>query len=163
METIYELIKKHFAGNGEDVMWKSTEMISDAIERSMPEMAKKHLMNDLYGLMTGGHYDSEMAEADVEKMFFVDEAGDKHFGPFYSHKEVKAVYDKVYQKIPDYNEYDFYVVMNMVASDNHDLLIEWFPNDTADERAEKYAKMAVMWLDDKDWPTTDKIWSYLHK
>ena len=163
METIYNLIKKHSAGKGEDIMWKSTEIISDAIDRSMPELAKKHLINDLYGLMSGGHYDECMAREDVEKMYFLDEAGKEHYGPFYSDKETAALYNSIQMEIPDYNEWDFFVVMNMIASDSRGFIMKWYPNYTAEERTEKYIDMAVAWLKDKDWPTTDKIWAYLHK
>ena len=162
MESIYELIKNHSEGKGEDMMWKSTEIISDAIDKSMPESAKKELYYDLYGLMSNGHYDREMAISDVEDMYYVGEDGDKHYAPYLTEPVVKEEFNKVESKIPHYNEWDFYVTLHMIVSDNHNLLNRWFPSDTQDERIRKYVETAVNWLADDDWPSHDKIWAYLH-
>ena len=162
MQTIYELIKEHSAGKGEDVMWKSTAIISDAIEHSMPEEAKRKLHDALFGLMSDGHYDKEMAFADVSKMYYVDSAGVKHMAPYLTETVVKEEYDKVSAKIPAYNEWDFYVTMHMIVSDNHNLLERWFPGEPQEERIRKYVEMSVNWLADDDWPSTDRIWAYLH-
>ena len=163
METIYELIKKHSDGKGEDMMWKTTEAISEAIEHGLPEDHKVKLYNELYGLLSDGHYNESMAEADIAKMYYIDEDGDKHYAPYFAAPAVKEAYAKVKSTIPAYNEYDFAVVMNMVASDNHNLYMKWFPDSTSEERHEKYVEMAVNWLADQDWPRKDKIWAYLHK
>ena len=162
MKTIYELIKEHSSGKGEDVMWKSTAIISDAIERGMPEDEKHKLYDALFGLMSNGHYNEEMALADVEKMYYLDEAGEKHYAPYLTAPVVKEEYDKVADKIPAYNEWDFYVTMHMIVSDNHNLLNKWFPDAPQEERIEKYVELAVNWLADDDWPSTDRIWAYLH-
>ena len=162
MQTIYDLIKEHSNGKGEDTMWKSTQIISDAVEHSMPEDAKKKLYNDLFGLMSGGHYNEEMADADVEKMYYIDDAGEKHYAPYLTAPVVKEEYDKVAPKIPAYNEWDFYVTLHMVVSDYHNLLNKWFPDEPQEERVGKYVELAVNWLADDDQPATDRIWAYLH-
>lgn len=162
METIYELIKKHSAGKGEEMMWKTTEVISEAIKHGLPEDYKVKLYNELYGLLSDGHYNEAMAEADIAKMYYVDEDDEKHYAPYFTAPAVKDEYTKIKSMIPDYNEWDFAVTLNMVASDNHNLIMKWFPESTAESRLEKYVEMAVNWLHDQDWPETDKIWAYLH-
>ena len=162
METIYNLIKTHSTGKGEDTMWKSTAIISDSIEKNMPEKAKAELYEELYGLMSGGHYDCEMAEQDVKKMYYVDENGEKHHGPYLTAPVVKELYEKVKSHVADYNEWDFYVTLHMIVSDYHNILVKWFPSASQDERIEKYVELAVNWLNDPDWPSKDRIWSYLH-
>ena len=162
METLYEFIKEHSDGKGEDMMWKSTAIISDAVEKNFTKDAKKKLLDDLYGLMSGGHYNESMADCDVEKMFYVDESGVEHYGPYLTKPEVKALYDKVKTTIPDYNEWDWYVTLHMIVSDNHNLINDWFPGETATEHVERYVKMAVNWLHDQDRPCTNRIWTYMH-
>lgn len=162
MDTIYELIKNHSSGKGEDMMWKTTVIISDAIEKDMPKDAKNKLYYDLYGLLSGGHYDRGMAEADIEKMYYIDEMGEKHHGPYLTEDAVMAMYRKVKSIIPAYNEWDFDVTLHMIVSDNYSLIMKWFPNATADERADKFLDMAINWLTDQDWPSKDRIWHYLH-
>ena len=162
METIYELIKKNSVGKGEDIMWKSTAIISDAVEHDMSEDAKKKLYNDLYGLMSNGHYNEDMALCDVEKMYYEDSGGSKHYAPYLTAPAVKEEYNKIASKINEYNEWDFYVTLHMIVSDYHNLMERWFPEDSQEERIEKYVELAVNWLDDDDWPENDRIWAYLH-
>ena len=162
MKSIYEIIKETGADLGEDVMWDTTRVISDAIEESMPEDAKEKLYADLYGHLSNGHYNEEFALAAVEEMYYIDEAGNKHSGPYWTEAVVRDWYNSVKQEISHYNCWDFYVTINMVASDNHNLLTKWFPADTAEDREKKYAAMAVNWLKDEDWVGHDKIWHYLN-
>ena len=162
METIYNLIKTHSTGKGEDMMWRSTAMISDAIEKWMPEEKKKDLYNSLFGLMSEGHYDEEMAKSDVVKMFYVDSDGEKHYGPYLEDDAVKKSFEGVSSKIEDYNCWDFYVTLHMIVSDYHNIMMKWFPDDTSGERVDKYVELAVNWLSDPDKVSTDRIWAYLH-
>ena len=162
METIYNLIKSHSNGKGEDMMWRSTAIISDSIEKWMPEKNKKELYDELFGLMSGGHYDKDMAVQDVEKMYYVDEADEKHYGPYLEETVVKELFDGVSAKVAPYNMWDFYVTLHMIVSDYHNILLKWFPDDTKEERVEKYVELAVNWLKDPDQESTDRIWAYLH-
>ena len=74
------------------------------------------------------------------------------------------MYESVKKDIPAYNFWDFFVVLHAVASDNHALLLRWFPNDDADERADRYVEMAVNWLHDDDSPfgKDTKAWGYFN-
>lgn len=163
MESIYELIKKNATGKGEGMMWKSTAIISDAIEKNMPAEAQKELYDDLYGLMSGGHYNECMAKADVEKMYFEDAKGEVHHAPYWTDAQIRETYEVHKDKIPEYNCWDYYVVFNMIASDNWVMYHTWWPDITPEVFAQKVAEASVNWLADQDWAETDKIWSYLHK
>ena len=162
MKTIYDIIKDSGAEQGVDVMWETTRVISDAIEESMPEEAKEELYAKLYGHLSNGHYNEEFAMRAVEEMYYTDEMGNAHYAPYWTIAVVKEWYESVKAEIPNYNLYDFYVTINMIASDNHNLLVKWFPSDTAEDREKKYVALAVNWLKDEDWHEHNKIWHYLN-
>ena len=163
METIYDLIKEHSTGKGEGTMWESTRIISDAIDESMPEKAKKKLYSDLFGLLSDGHYDEHFAKDAVRCMYYLDDSGEKHYAPYLTDGRVEELYKGVKDQMPEaYNLWDFYVVLHMVASDYHNLIMVWYPDSTSDERIERYVELAVNWLHDDDWKTDDKVWKYLH-
>lgn len=162
--TLYDLLKTLGAGKGEGVMWKSVAVISDAMEKYLDEDAKKDLMTDIYGIMSDGHYDETYAKMCVGKLYYTDESGKKHFAPYWTEQQIRTVYDSVAKRIPSaYNFWDFYVTLNMVASDNWPLLRKWFPEADVNQLTEKVAEMTVAWLDDPDNPYGDsKTWGYLH-
>ena len=162
MKTIYDIIKEMGVEQGVDTMWDTTKLISDAIEESMPGDAKERLYADLYGHLSGGHYNEEFAMNAVEDMFYMDSSRNKHYGPYWTDSVVREWFDQVKSEIVGYNCWDFFVTVNMIASDNHALLDKWFPGDTSDERAKKYVAMAVNWLKDDDWDDHNKIWHYLN-
>ena len=63
----------------------------------------------------------------------------------------------------NYNEYDFYVVMNMIKSDNYNLYKKRFPGYNDDMLDELFVEDALNWLDDMDNPYgMSKIWKYLN-
>ena len=163
METLFELIKKYGAGKGEQAMWKSVRVISDAVDKHMDEESKKKLSRDIYSTMSGGHYNTEFADEDVQKMYYIDKEGERRNAPFWTHQQTDSIYQGVKSLIPAYNACDFFVTMNMIKSDNAMMLKKWFPNDTEAECAIKVRDMAVAWLDDPDNPFGDeKIWRYLN-
>lgn len=159
--TLYELTKKYSSGNGEDMMWKTVRIVSDAVESSMDEHAKNALMRKVFGAMSDKHYNEELAKADVAKMYYTDADGEKHQATYWPEEAVKPIYENIREEIPDYNFWDFYVVMNMRKSDEWETLKRWFPNYNNAELDEKVTELAVSWLKDEDWPTKTKIWDYL--
>lgn len=72
------------------------------------------------------------------------------------YKEIRGV-------IPDYNEWDYYVTVQMIYSDNYNLIHEWFPNISEDEFNQKIYQLATNWLNDKDNPFgNSKTWCYFN-
>ena len=162
--TLYELIKMYGTGNGEGMMWKTVESISKAIENSMPEDMKNEMLRDVYGDMSGKHFNEQLAEEDIEKMYYVDRNGTKHSAPYWPEEAVHEIYNSVKNEIKPYNFPDFLVTMNMIASDNWPLLEKWFPGMREDDRNQKTVEMAVNWLKDPDAKNPEtKIWDYMKK
>ena len=164
MKNIYDLIKTYSGGKGEAVMWKSVKIISDAVEEHMSDEDKNALARKIYCSMAGGHYNEMFAMEDVAKMYYTDEKGANIFAPYWTHEQVRSVYDTVRNMIPNYNMWDFYVVMNMIKSDNCLMFRKWFPEYTNEQLTEKLVEASVNWLIDDDNPYgTEKVWKYLNK
>lgn len=163
MESLYNLIKKYGTGKGEPVMWKSVRVISEAVDKNMDDKAKEDLERKIYAEMSGGHYDEEFALEDVKHMYYVDERGERHYAPYWTPEQVEGVYNSVRSEIPDYNMWDFYVVLQMQKSDLCPMLKKWFPGATDEQMTQKVVEAAVNWLVDDDNPYgQEKIWRYLN-
>lgn len=160
--TLYEVTKTYGKGRGENTMWDTVAIVSSAIEKSMDEKDKECLVRRVYEMMTGGHYDEYFANKDVSEMYYIDKNGNRHNAPYWSESDVKAIYDRHAGEIKEYNFWDFWVTMNLVASDNWCKLMKWFPNITDAEMNEKITEEAINWLKDDDWPTKNKAWDYLN-
>ena len=159
--TLYDLTKKYGEGKGEEMMWKTVRVISDSVEDEMDEHARHDLIRKVYGAMSDHHYNEDLARQDVAGMFYIDGDGREHPAPYWPEDAVKGIYEDVRANIVGYNFWDFYVTMNMIASDNWCMLKRWFPRHEAAEMNERIAEMAVVWLKDDDWPGKTKIWDYL--
>ena len=161
--TLYDFVKTYGKGKGEPMMWKSVAIISDAVEKNMPEDAKKELLRDIYREMSDGHYNEQFAHEDVSKMYYVGDNGDKHFAPYWTDAKIKDIYDSVQDEVEPYNMWDFYTTLNMIWSDNYMLLTRWFPDENDTELSEKAVEMAINWLNDEDNPFgRNKIWGYFN-
>jgi len=161
--TLYEMTKKYGEGKGEGVMWTTLQTVSDAIEDAMDEDVKKRLMRNLYGQMAGGHYNQEFAQDDVAKMYYKEQSGAKIAAPYWTEAQVKEVYEIVRKDISSqYTFWDFYVTLQMIKSDNVQMLKKWYPAAPPEELDKKLVEMAVNWLNDPDNPYGDhKIWGYM--
>ena len=85
------------------MMWRSISIISQALEKSMPEEDLHKLKKTIYAMLSGGHYDKDFAMEAVREMFYVDKAGNEHQAPYWPAETVMNVYDKVKNKIPNNN------------------------------------------------------------
>ena len=161
---LYYFTKKYGEGKGEAMMWKVVAIASDAIDRSMDEASKNRMFREMYGQMSGCHYNEDFAKEDVAKMYYTDASGNKKSAPYWTDEQVREVYSAVRDRIPsDYNEWDFYVTLNMMKADNCTMLREWFPEAGADDMEGKLVEMAINWLNDGDNPYGGaKIWRYLN-
>ena len=162
MNSLYETIKKYGTEKGERMMWDSVALISDAVDRSMPSEAKEKLVADIYGLMSGKHYNEEYAMKCVSAMYYIDEAENKHGAPYWTPEQVRPFYESVSDEIPTYNEWDYYVTFHMIASVYWILIHEWWSDIDDDVFAQKVAEMSFAWLTDKNWRSESKIWDYKH-
>ena len=159
------MTKRLGKGRGEEMMWDTVKVISDAVENDMSDKGKADLYSRIYGLLSGGHFDEEHAMEAVSKMYYVDANGVKRFAPYWTIPQVGEIYESVREELPEaYNEWDFFVAFQMMASDMWCLLHEWWPSISPEQFAEKISDLTVNWLNDEDSPLGNtKIWSYLHK
>lgn len=160
--TIYELIHSHSEGKGEGIMWDSVRVISDAVEASMPKEAAERLKRELYALMCGGHFNEYFAKEAVSKMYYEDENGEARYAPYWTEAAVREMYESRKDEIGKYNFWDFFVALHLVASDNHAIILRWFPDETPEERETRYLELTVNFLCDADWPTDTKVWDYIN-
>lgn len=141
---LYELIEKYGKGKGEAVMWETTKLVSDFI-KPMKETNKEEywrLMREVYGKMSGGHYDEVWAMYDVSKMLPV--------GEHWSMKQIEEATRGM--TFPNGTTLcDKYVAFNAFANDLNGVL--------SDEEIIKAAH--AFWFADKDYPKNDKIWRYM--
>ena len=158
------MTKRLGKGQGEGMMWETVRIVSDAVEKSMSDKDREALQAKLYGILSGGHYDEDFATEAVSKMYYVDSDGNKRRAPYWTIPQVNEIYESVKGNFPEaYNEWDFYVTFQMVASDMWKLIHDWWPDITQEEFAEKISDATVNWLNDEDDPYGDKkIWCYLH-
>lgn len=80
---MYDMIKKYGQGKGEDKMWQSVAILSEAIEpmKDTDKEAYWCLMRKMYGVMGDGHYNEEFAMYDVSQIMYTNRRGEKKMGP----------------------------------------------------------------------------------
>lgn len=66
---------------------------------------------------------SQIADDQVSKMYY-EKDGSKYTGPFLNKNLVLDKYKEIRGVIPDYNEWDYYVTVQMIYSDNYNLIHE---------------------------------------
>ena len=158
------MTKMYGKDKGEPMMWDVIAVVSDAVEASMPEAEKRILERKIYGKLSGGHYNEQYATEDVAKMSYRDpRTGMVRKAPYWTADMVRGIYDSLKGDLRGYNCWDFYVTLNMIATDNAALLYKWFPNIDEKEQDQKLVEMAVNWLNDDDNPYGgSKIWCYMN-
>lgn len=147
-----------------------TMCLCDVLQKKLDKEEYLSLCKKTYCKVNGGHYNKEFAELQIPKMYYVDKRGEEQHAPYYTEVESKKIYEKVKDKIPnEYNFYDFDVALNMIYSDNIELLCKWSDvvvNTTtlpAEWVEDKIVELTVNWLDDDDNPFgTEKVWRYFN-
>lgn len=158
---LLELIKTYGQNKGQSAMWGTIEVMQKYLS-NLSEEQKECLLKDIYGYLSDGHFDECFADKQCEKMYYV-KGNEKHYGPFILKDKVSKEYNNIRNNIKNYNQWDFYVTVQMIYSDNYTLLRSWFPNISDEELCEKVFQMAVNWLDDEDNPFGNKkIWCYFN-
>ncbi len=157
------MTKKYSAGKGEGTMWKTVEVISDAVDNYMDEEQQAWLMRRVYSVISAGHYNEDFAREDMANMYYTDADGKKRYAPYWTDDELKSVYDAVSGQIPGVPFWDFAVALNMKKSDECQLLHSWFPNATEKELTDKLVESTINWLNDEDSPYgKEKTWRYFN-
>lgn len=160
--TLYNLIKQYTNGS-EESMWQSVKTISDFLDNKLSEDDKDCLNRCIYGIMSKGHYNETFAKEDIDKMT----VSGKQSLPinFFTLEQAEELFKEYHRGsfVESYNEYDFWVTLNMILTDNIELIRNWFPQEGTDELNKRIYTMAVNWLNDNDNPFgTSKIWCYFN-
>lgn len=149
---LYELIEKYGKGKGEAVMWESTKLVSDFI-KPMKETNKKEywrLMREVYGLMSGGHYNEEFAMHDVSQIEYTDKEGKSHKGAYWTCGQIEDA-TKGMTFPSGTTKYDKFVAFNSFWADTCKVL--------TDEQILQAAYQ--FYFADEDFPKEkNKVWLY---
>ncbi len=95
----------------------------------------------LYTMVYGWHFNEHVAKMAVENMFYCNSDGEKIGGESYTKSNTDSIARKMGLEFNHFNEWDWYYVMNMVASD-YAVMID----------SSAYPKIARAWLEDADVP-----------
>lgn len=155
-----KLIVENLAGNGGKEMLELTKVLSEFVEKNVSEKDKIALMKDVYGVVSGGHFNRMYADEAVKKMWYEDAAGNKHYAPYFTEEEVEEIFEEHKDDVSDYNIFDLSVTLNMLRSDNAHFLKKYARDDA--QAKQMVVDMAVEYLQDSDAPHPhSKIWHYL--
>lgn len=164
MGKYYDMVKANYnkLRNDESVMWGSIEMWDKHLEEMREHHPEKYwaMMRDTHELMYGKHFDKEYAEWQVERMYHIGDDGKEYKGEHWALKDTTAVMQKYRGHFPpDYNEFDFYVALN---THWHDTICTAKRHFASIDEAEAYIidEAVAVWLNDNDWGSHDKVWSY---
>lgn len=158
MGMYYNIVKAKSRNSDDKVMWMSVQMVDELLEKmkqAHPEVYQKFI-NDTINLYYDKHFDEMLAEMVVDKMYHCEKEGmDKHkiHGEHYSIDYARKVRSE-YGKMP-YNEWDWYVLLNMTYHDNVCILDEWY--STEKEHDSRILALALNYITDDD-ATEDKLW-----
>lgn len=156
-----ELIQKYQEGTTPEQMKAITIVIGKFVAKHATEEELHQLYQDVYGVISEGHFDRHFADEAISKMWFEDEYGEKHYAPFYTEDEIKEVFSLNKDDISDYTIYDLAVTMNMLRSDNNRFLEKYASSES--NKKEMVTCMAIEYLQDPDAPhPTSKIWHYIN-
>ena len=158
---LVELITKYQANTTSEQMVEVTKIIGAFVATHATEEDLHKLYKEIYGVVGSGHFNEYFAEAQIKKMTFEDAQGVEHRAPYYTTAKVQEIYETVKDEIRPYNQWDFTVVLNMIHSDNYNLMKKWFPEESEEQLLDRMVDLAVNWLSDADNPYgTCKAWGY---
>ena len=161
---IHEYIEKHKVEsnfNTSDVL----DIVAHYIDEQNCEDMEQCLIRRIHESVHGKHFDEDCAIHTVSKMFYVkDGSTSKTYGAFVPLEQSNKIYARFKDDLhKDYNQYDFYVTLNMSYADNFNLFHKWFKDVSDEAMLNIVAEYAINWLADDDSPYQGhtKIWSYL--
>ena len=142
METLDKIFKDYGYDKQTSVIHKAITNISEYLQKVLDKDQYCKVIKDTYCTFVGGHYNEPFADDQVSKMYY-EKDGSKYTGPFLNKNLILNKYKEIRGVIPDYNEWDYYVTVQMIYSDNYNLIHEWFPNISEDEFNQKIYQLAT--------------------
>lgn len=164
MGRYHDMVKANFnkLRNDDGVMWESIKMWDEHLEKLREHHPDEYweIMRKTHEMMFGKHFDKGYAEWQVSQMHHIGDDGREYKGEHWSITAASTVMQQYRGRFPaDYNEYDVYVALN---SHWHDTICTAKRHFSSIEDAEKYVidEAIAVWLNDSDWGSNDKVWSY---
>lgn len=158
-----EIVKAKSKTADDKVMWLSIAKVDELLEKmraAHPEVYAAFI-NDTINLYYDKHFDEMLAEMVVDKMYHCEKSGSdkrKVHGEHYSVDYARKV--RADNRELPYNEWDWYVLLNMMYHDNECMLDSWYPEE--DDHDRRIVAMAVNYLTDDDASET-KLWDRFMK
>ena len=154
-----QLVQSHKSAD-QSKMWASVRMVDELLEamkdhhkEQYDEFIRKTIM-----LYYDSHFDQALADMVVKKMYHnekINGVPTPIYGEHYNIEFARKV--KMEYRDINHNEWDWYVLLNMVYHDNIMLLKEWFPSEQ--NYNNKVVDIAVNYITDDDASET-KLWDY---
>lgn len=158
--TLMKLIVENLADNGGKEMLELTKVLSEFVEKNVSDKDKDALLRDVYGVVSGGHFNRMYADEAIGKMYYEDANGMKHPAPYFSEDEVEEIFEEHKDDVSDYTIFDLAVTLNMLRSDNARFLNKYAKDEA--QAKQMVVDMAVEYLQDPDAPHPhSKVWCYL--
>lgn len=160
--TLMKLIVENLADNGGKEMLELTKVLSEFVEKNVSDKDKDALLRDVYGVVSGGHFNRMYADEAICKMYYEDSNGMKHPAPYFSEDEVEEIFEEHKDDVSDYTIFDLAVTLNMLRSDNARFLNKYAKDEA--QAKQMVVDMAVEYLQDPDAPHPhSKVWCYLKR
>ena len=163
MGMYYDIVAANSRTGDDKKMWQSVKQVDALLERMKehhPEIYHAFIC-DTIALYYDGHFDEMLANMKVSQMYHCEATnGKKHRiqGEHYDidfARRVKGDYRDM-----SLNEWDWYVLLNMIYHDSICILTEWFPSEDSYNR--KVVELAVNYITDDDTSET-KLWDDMMK
>ena len=146
---LYKVVRSELNDLDQDERLELMEFLCNEVEDYLSDEDLLKMTKKIYYRNHGGHFNEFFAREKVEDI-----------GEHWSSGEASDAYRQVRSKIPEeYNEWDWYVLINMIFSD-------WavFVQDELgiNDVEGTIIKMSINWLNDLDNPYgNEKVWGYL--
>jgi hypothetical protein len=158
MGMYYDIVAANSRTGDDKKMWASVKQVDALLERMKEHHPDVYegFINETINLFYDKHFDEMLGEMIVDKMYHCEREGsDKHKvqGEHYSIDYARKVRAD-YRDMP-YNEWDWYVLLNMIYHDNICMLMEWWPGE--ENYNTKVIAMSINYITDDD-ATETKLW-----
>lgn len=158
MGMYYNIVKAHEHNSNPKTMWESVKMVDELLEAMKEHHKEKYdqFIKKMIDLYYDDHFDQALAEMEVKKMFHKENVNGIPTPIYGEHYNIEFA-RKVKSEFRDINlnEWDWYVLLNMVYHDNIVLLKEWFPAEQ--NYNNKVVDCAVNYITDDD-ADEGKLW-----
>lgn len=157
--------KKRGLGS-EKIMNDSIDLLDEMI--FMPMMNENEslywmFMRELHELYCGEHFDEKFAMWEVSQMHHKGTDGTIYKGAKWGIEQTTPIFTKIKSQLTKpYNEWDWFVVLQMIWHDSCVLFHKWMPENNEEQFTQMYIDAAITWMNDEDYNGM-KPWKYFEE